>query len=127
MNPEPAIIFQLSLNPSHQQVNNALLFALGKFSSDRDVIPLIQAPAAATCTGMLRDEYRMAAHWRLLAVIRNICRCKAHPDKVCCMPADGIHAFICDILSVLIRQVKSRTKCRFLQTYEGLLYGCHYV
>ena len=69
------IAVKLSLDPCHQQFYDAFLLILRQLPSHRDMIPLMQASAAAGA-GVLGDKHRMPAHRRLLAVIGDACRYK---------------------------------------------------
>lgn len=63
-------------------------------------MPFEQALAAAGGGGVLGDEYRVAAHRRLPAVVGDFRRRQPLTDKIFGMPADGVEPFLPDIGNV---------------------------
>ena len=104
------ITVKLSLDPCHQQFYDAFLFILRQLPSHRDVIPLMQASAAAAGAGVLGDKHRMPAHRRLLAVIGDACRCKPRSDEVGSMALNGLHTLVRYVLPVLFAQMELRAE-----------------
>ena len=76
---------------------------------------------------MLCKEYRMAPHGRLLPVVGNIRRRKPLCNKILGMDADGVHAFLHDIVPVFLCQMKFGAKPGRLQFGKRLVDGLHAV
>jgi hypothetical protein len=82
-----SLLFSFSFQPGEQKIDNICLLAGGQFCIRRDVVPFVQALTAAT--GMLGDKNGMSAHRGLFAVIRDIVRSRALPNKTFGVAADG--------------------------------------
>ena len=81
-------------------------------------MPLVQAAAAAAGGRVLGNEYRMAAHGGLPSVIRDDGRSKAFGDKILRMAADGIPAFVEDILTFLYAEMEAAAEPGAGQQYQ---------
>lgn len=66
----PSALGTLHVQPPHDRCNDVRLFLVGQCVPSLDAMPLRQAPATAGRRRVLRDEDRVAAKWRLPAVIR---------------------------------------------------------
>ncbi len=58
-------------NPIEQQFDNIGLFLGGECAVFRDMMPFLEAPAAAAGAGVLRREDGMPFHRRLFTVVGN--------------------------------------------------------
>lgn len=80
----------LPLYPRHKEIHDLFLLDLGELSVKRDVIPLIEASAAAAGGGVHGLENGMAVHRGLPAVIYRVGRRELHSHKIGGVPPDGI-------------------------------------
>lgn len=77
---------------------------------------------------MLCEKYRMTSHWRLLPVVRNLCRCKPRCNKILGMAANGVHTFFCNIVPILLCQMEFGTGTPGrLQFGKCLIDGLHMI
>jgi hypothetical protein len=58
-----------------------LLF-VGELGAAGNAVPFLEAAAAARSGRVLRDEYRVSAPGRLLAVVCGVCRAQARGDEI---------------------------------------------
>ena len=65
---------QLPLDPGHQQIHDLLLLPPVQLDARRDLIPLVQALAAAAGTGVLGEEHRVSPHGGLPPVVGQLRR-----------------------------------------------------
>lgn len=86
-------------------------------------MPFEQALAAAGGGGVLGDEYRVAAHRRLPAVVGDFRRRQPLTDKIFGMPADGVEPFLPDIGNVRRLQPEAVAERRTAQTGKNIF--CH--
>ena len=68
----------------------------------RDMMPLLKASTAAAAGGVLGDEYRMATHGSLPAVIGYLCRSKPLRYELPGMILDRIDALAADVCLILL-------------------------
>ena len=90
----------LALDPVHEEVDDSGLPLRRDGDPLWELPPLFEAPAAAGGGGVLRNEYRMAAHGRLAAVVRRVRRREAVADEVRRMAADRLHPLLGDVVPV---------------------------
>lgn len=83
-------------------------------------MPFLQAPPAATASGMLSQKHRVASHWRLLAVIGYKGRCKPSGHKVASMMPNRGKPFLPYVIYILLLQVKFAAKRRCRQARKKL-------
>lgn len=76
---------------------------------------------------MLCEKYRMTSHWRLLPVVRDLCRCKPRCNKILGMAANGVHTFFCNIVPILLCQMEFGTEPGRLQFGKCLIDGLHMI
>lgn len=81
----------------------------------RDRVPLFEAAATAGGGGVLGDKDRMAAHWRLLAVIGDIRWRQAAGNKIRRVLVNGLRPFIETVLPLFNSQLKTGAKRGTLQ------------
>lgn len=86
-------------------------------------MPFEQALAATGGGGVLGDEYRVAAHRRLPAVVGDFRRRQPLADKIFGMPADGIKPFLPDVGNVRRLQPEAAAERRAAQTGKNIF--CH--
>ncbi len=78
-------------------------------------MPFFQAPSATTGCGVLRDEYRVAAKWRLFAIVLGLRHRQTLANKVSSMFDDSRQAFAAQILEILSLQMKLGSESRSCQ------------
>ncbi|CAC9155753.1 Uncharacterised protein [Citrobacter werkmanii] len=78
-------------------------------------MPFCQAPPTAGRRRVLRDEYRVTTHWRLLPIISGKSGSQPFGNKIGCMLFNNRRAFIQTILPFFLAEAKPRAKRRFRQ------------
>ena len=73
----------------------------------RDMMPLLKASTAAASGGVLGDEYRMATHGSLPAVIGYLCRSKPLRYELPGMILDRIEALVKHIVLILLCEMEA--------------------
>ena len=63
------MIDKVPFNPRHDQIGKSVYLRFGEFTAFGQMMPFFDASAAACGGSMLSGEYRMAAPWRLSAVV----------------------------------------------------------
>ena len=63
------MIDKVPFNPRHDQIGKSVYLRFGEFTAFGQMMPFFDASAAACGGSMLSGEYRMAAPWRLPAVV----------------------------------------------------------
>ena len=76
---------------------------------------------------MLREKYRMTSHWRLLPVVRDLCRCNPRCNKILGMATYGIHTFFCNIVPILLCQMEFGAESGRLQFGKCLIDSLHMI
>ena len=66
------MIDKVPLNPCHDQIGKSVYLRFGEFTAFGQMMPFFDASAAACGGSMLSGEYRMAAPWRLPAVVLRV-------------------------------------------------------
>lgn len=102
-----------SLDPCHDEVDDAGLAFGRDWHSFRNLPPLFKATAAAAGACVLRLEHWVSAHRSLLSVIWRIRRGKASANKVLAMPSDCLKPLFGDVLSIFRRKLEPTAKPRF--------------
>jgi len=111
----------LLLNPRHQKVNNSRLSRGRDGRALRNLPPLLHAATATAGTRVLGEEYGVASHRRLPAVVWRCRRSKTSPDEVLAMAANRLHALLGDVLPVGGGEMKARAELRLCEPPKCLL------
>ena len=114
-----------SLDPCHEEVDDAGLAFGRDWHSFRNLPPLFKATAAATGACVLRLEHGMSAHRSLFSVIWRISRSKASANKVLAMPSYSLKPFFDNVLSICRRKLKPTAKPRLCQPCKRLVNRVH--
>lgn len=93
-------VCHLAVDPSHQKIDDPGLKVFGQGDAEGDVIPFIEAAAAAGGGGVHRLEYGVPAHRRLFAVVCGNRRCELLPHEILSMPPDRLHALFFNVCPV---------------------------
>ena len=97
------MIDKVPLNPCHDQIGKSVYLHFGEFTAFGQMMPFFDASAAACGGSMLSGEYRMAAPWRLPAVVLRFGCAYAVSQHFSRMTIDGRLAFGAGIGSVFCR------------------------
>ena len=87
------MIDKVPLNPRHDQIGKSVYLRFGEFTAFGQMMPFFDASAAACGGSMLSGEYRMAAPWRLSAVVLRFGCAYAVSQHFSRMTIDGRLAF----------------------------------
>lgn len=99
-------IRHLAVDPGHQEIDDPGLEILGERDAEGDMVPFIEAAAAAGGGGMHRLEYRVPVHRRLLAVVHRKRRGELLPHEILRVAADRLNALFFNVCPVHRHQVK---------------------
>src|SRR5438105_4370063 len=83
---------EVGLDPAADDVDGVGLLGRAELAPLRDVVPALEAAAAAGRARVLGDEHRVAAVRRLLAVLVWRGGCKASGQQLTGVPANDVHA-----------------------------------
>ena len=126
------ITFYFPLYPGHQHGHGIRLFLRGQLSSWRYVVPLVETASTTAGGGMLGTKYGVTPHGGLLAVVGYDGRRQSLGHKVSRMLANGVHAFLGDVVPVGLREVEATAEGRLGQPIEKVgqvisvtVRGCH--
>ena len=97
----------LILDPSHEDLHDIVHLLIGEGPPWWDGMPLHKAGAAAAARRVLGDEDGMAAHRRLLSVIRDLRRREALDDEVLGVALDRLHSLRRDVSPVRCREMEA--------------------
>jgi hypothetical protein len=106
----------LQHQPMVNNLHNVALLVGAQRPAWRDRVPLFEAAATAGGGGVLGDKYRMTAHRRLLAVIRDIRRCQSAGNKIRRVLVNDLRPFIDTVLPLFATKMEAGTKGRPLET-----------
>ena len=95
-------------NPRHDQIGKSVYLRFGEFTAFGQMMPFFDASAAACGGSMLSGEYRMAAPWRLSAVVLRFGCAYAVSQHFSRMTIDGRLAFGAGIGSVFGAELRMR-------------------
>ena len=109
----------LSLNPRHEEIDDALLPLSGDGDPARHFPPLCEAVATAAGTGVLRFENGMPAHRSLLAVVWRFGGREACAYEILTVTTDRVDAFLGDVLPIRFRQMEPGAELRLRQSCKG--------
>lgn len=98
------MIDKVPLNPCHDQIGKSVYLRFGEFTAFGQMMPFFDASAAACGGSMLSGEYRMAAPWRLSAVVLRFGCAYTVSQHFSRMTIDGRLAFGAGIGSVFVGQ-----------------------
>ena len=104
------MIDKVPLNPCHDQIGKSVYLRFGEFTAFGQMMPFFDASAAACGGSMLSGEYRMAAPWRLPAVVLRFGRGKALVQKFAAMFQDDRQRFFEQVRPVFRSQPKAASK-----------------
>ena len=116
----------LPLNPRHEEVDYAPLPLGGDRCAAWHLPPLGEAVAATTGAGVLSDENRMSAHWRLSAVVGRIGRRKTRFNEPRTMGANRLHPLLVDKASLECREMEPAAELRLRQPRKRRLVAIHH-
>src|SRR6185437_15461809 len=111
-------VWDLSLDPAHDDVGDVAPLAGGEFVAARDLVVALQAAATARCGGVLGDEHGVIAVGRLLALAARVCRRDARGDQIVSVAADGAHHTQLDERALTTAEVEAgpeRLLCEHVQ------------
>ena len=98
--------------PSVEDINYVQLLGLGQWSSARKPVPFLETSATARGRCMLRDEDRMSAQRRLLAVAHRIRGREAPFDEFGSVRHDGRSTFHVEIRALFGAEAELRPEFR---------------
>lgn len=101
---------RLCFYPLHEKSKHSRLLILRQLPALRNTVPLLQATAATTGTGMLGLEHRMPAHGCLVAISNRTGRCQPLSDKIGSMSPQRLHTYAPNIRLILCRKAKAAAK-----------------
>ena len=97
------MIHQIALDPGHDQPGQGINLCIGQSPTARDVMPALDASAAAGGRGMLGREDRMPAVGGLLAVLQRVGRPHTLGQHLMGVAVDGIPALGTGVGAILGR------------------------
>ncbi len=112
------MIDKVPLNPCHDQIGKSVYLRFGEFTAFGQMMPFFDASAAACGGSMLSGEYRMAAPWRLPAVVLRFGCTYAVSQHFSRMTIDGRLAFGAGIGSVFVGQSEFGAELRMRQPFQ---------
>ena len=112
------MIDKVPLNPRHDQIGKSVYLRFGEFTAFGQMMPFFDASATACGGGMLSGEYRMAAPWRLPAVVLRFGCAYAVSQHFSRMTIDGRLAFGAGIGSVFVGQSEFGAELRMRQPLQ---------
>ena len=92
---------KIAVNPSHDQSGEPVDLLRAQRSSTRNMMPFLNASAAATCGGVLSCEYRMTAPGRLFPVFRRLGGTDPLGEHLMRVPVDEFTSFAPRIFSIM--------------------------
>ena len=112
------MIDKVPFNPRHDQIGKSVYLRFGEFTAFGQMMPFFDASAAACGGSMLSGEYRMAAPWRLSAVVLRFGCAYAVSQHFSRMTIDGRLAFGAGIGSVFVGQSEFGAELRMRQPFS---------
>src|SRR5919107_646658 len=81
---------ELRPQPAFQHRDHVRLLLVGECGAPGNVVPLRETSSTARRGGVLRDEHRMSAKGRLLAVVERLSGCETPGDQVLGLDENGV-------------------------------------
>lgn len=116
---------RLRLQPATNRRDDVPLFFSSQRTAGFDRVPLRETPATARRRRMLRDEYGMPAHRRLLSIIARRRRRQSFGDERPCMIEHGRQSLGGEIVAISRAQRKPSTKRRLRQSIKEVVEIAH--
>lgn len=95
---------KIAINPGHDQSCQSIDLLSTQFSAPRNMVPFLDASAAAACGGVLGGEHRMTTPRRLSPVFRRLGRANPLGEHLMRMPVNEFTPFAPRIFGVVRTQ-----------------------
>lgn len=95
---------KIAINPGHDQSCQLIDLLSTQFSAPRNMVPFLDASAAAACGGVLGGEHRMTTPRRLSPVFRRLGRANPLGEHLMRMPVNEFTPFAPRIFGVVRTQ-----------------------
>lgn len=92
---------KIAVDPCHNQSGETVDLLCAQRPSPRNMVPFLNASAAATCGSMLSGEHRMTAPGRLFPVFRRLGGTDSLGEHLMCVPVNEFASFASRICSIM--------------------------
>lgn len=113
------MVYQIALNPGHDQGGQPVDLHVGQWAALGDMVPALDATAAAGAGGVLGGKDGMTPIRRLFAILEGLGRTDPFGQHLVCMTIDGSLPLGPGIGTVLGRQAEPGAKMRAPQAGQG--------
>ena len=118
---------ELSAEPSFECRDDVALLGVGQGLAPRNLVPFRETAAAAGRGGVLRDEYRMTAEGRLLAVVARRGRRESASNELFRLDENPLESTLLDVVSLRGAEAETAPKRRVGEGSEEFVERSHHT